>query len=170
MASSIVEVNGNGAEAAADTRDLDSPETYVGYAESTRFASPGSVHRNASQLYSPIAPLALNHWTLTGVWTVGSEFAILNATSGRITYRFHARDLHMVLGNSSQGHAIRFRVTIDGAPPGSSHGSDVDADGSGVLNEDRLYQLVRQSGPVVDRTFEIEFLDSGVRAYAFTFG
>ena len=170
VASSIVEVNANGPEAAADTRDLGSPETYVGYSQSMRFASPGVIFENAPKLYSPVAKLSLNRWTLTGVWSIDSEFAALTAPNGRITYRFHARDLHMVLGNSSQGRPIRFRVTIDGAPPGVNHGSDVDTDGWGVLNEDRLYQLVRQAGPVADRTFEIEFLDSGVRAYAFTFG
>jgi thiol-disulfide isomerase/thioredoxin len=170
VASSIVEVNANGPEAAADTRDLGSPETYVGYSQSMRFASPGVIFENAPKLYSPVAKLSLNRWTLTGVWSIDSEFAALTAPNGRITYRFHARDLHMVLGNSSQGRPIRFRVTIDGAPPGVNHGSDVDTDGWGVLNEDRLYQLVRQAGPVLDRTFEIEFLDSGVRAYAFTFG
>jgi thiol-disulfide isomerase/thioredoxin len=167
---SIVDVNANGPEAAADTRDLQSPETYVGYSQSMRFASPGVVREDAPKLYSPVARLSLNRWTLTGVWTIDSEFAALTAATGRIAYRFHARDLHMVLGNSLQDHPIRFRITIDGAPPGVNHGSDVDAHGWGVLNEDRLYQLVRQVGPVVDRTFEIEFLDSGVRAYAFTFG
>ena len=104
------------------------------------------------------------------MWTVGSEFASLNDTPGSIRHRFHARDLHLVLGPSTQGHPIRFRITIDGAPPVTNHGSDVDAEGWGTVREERLYQLVRQSGTVNDRTFEIEFYDAGVRAYAFTFG
>ena len=114
--------------------------------------------------------LPLNRWSLAGDWTVGGEFATLNGTSGTIIYRFHARDLHLVLGASTQGRPVRFRVRIDGAPPGADHGFDVDAAGWGTVREERLYQLVRQAGPVAERTFEIEFLDPGVRAYAFTFG
>jgi hypothetical protein len=114
--------------------------------------------------------LPLNHWSLAGVWTIAGEYASLNDAPGSIAYRFHARDLHLVLSRPSQGHPIRFRVTIDGNPPGVDHGYDIDADGWGSLDDDRLYQLVRQAGKVVDRTFEIEFFESGVRAYAFTFG
>ena len=161
---------GTGPEAAADIRDLDSPETYIGYAQASGFDSLQSVRANAPKLYSAVASLPLNHWALSGQWTVGGEFAALTGASGSITYRFHARDVHLVLANSTPGHPVRFRVTIDGVPPGLNHGSDVDADGRGVLKEDRLYQLIRQSGPIVDRTFEIEFLDSGANAYSFTFG
>jgi thiol-disulfide isomerase/thioredoxin len=168
--SAVSATEATGSQAAADIRDLRSPETYVGYGAARGFDSPESVSGNAANLYSAPATLPLNHWALTGTWTIGSEFAALTGATGRIRYRFHARDVHLVLANSTPAHRIRFRVTIDGAPPGVSHGSDVDADGRGVLNEDRLYQLVRQPGPVVDRTIEIEFLDSGVRAYAFTFG
>ena len=114
--------------------------------------------------------LPLNQWSLAGDWTVGGEFATLNETSGNIAYRFHARDLHLVLGPSTHGQPVRFRVRIDGAPPGADHGFDVDAEGWGSVQEERLYQLVRQAGPVAERTFEIEFLDPGVRAYVFTFG
>jgi hypothetical protein len=114
--------------------------------------------------------LPLNRWSLAGTWTVGGEFATLNEPSGRIRHRFHARDLHLVLAPAARGEPIRFRVTIDGEPPGADHGTDVDADGWGSVQEDRLYQLVRQAGPVADRTFEIEFFEAGVRAYAFTFG
>ncbi len=114
--------------------------------------------------------LPLNRWSLAGVWKIGREFATLQGTSGAIAYRFHARDLHLVLAPGAQGHAIRFRVTIDGAPPGADHGFDVDAEGRGSVQQPRMYQLVRQSRPITDRTFEIEFLDPGVRAYVFTFG
>jgi hypothetical protein len=114
--------------------------------------------------------LPLNRWSLAGDWTVGGEFATLNVTSGNIVYRFHARDLHLVLGASAQGRPVRFRVKIDGAPPRADHGSDVDAAGWGTVREERLYQLVRQAGQVAEHTFEIEFLDPGVRAYVFTFG
>jgi len=162
--------NATGPEAPADTRDLDSPETYIGYAQASGFDSQQSVRANAPKLYSPAATLSLNHWALSGLWTIGNEFAALTEARGGITYRFHARDVHLVLANPTPAQPIRFRVTIDGAPPGPSHGADVDADGRGVLKEDRLYQLIRQSGPIIDRTVEIEFLDPGVNAYSFTFG
>jgi thiol-disulfide isomerase/thioredoxin len=170
VANQFSPVEGRGPEAAADEPDLDSPETYLGYAQFKNFASPGYVSENSRKLYRNLQTLPLNHWTLAGVWTIGSEFAALNQAPGSITYRFHARDLHLVLVNPSPGHPIRFRVKIDGAPPGANHGSDVDADGWGRVEEDRLYQLVRQTGPIRDRTFEIEFLEPGVRAYTFTFG
>jgi hypothetical protein len=114
--------------------------------------------------------LELNTWALAGSWTVGGEFATLNGQSGSIVHRFHARDLHLVMGAKDVSHPIRFRVKIDGAAPGVDHGSDVDAAGWGTLREERLYQLVRQSGAINDRTFEIEFFGAGIRAYAFTFG
>src|ERR1700677_664128 len=163
-------VNGVSTEAAPDQGDLRSPETYIGYAQATNFASPGFANQNVSRVYKTPSALRLNHWSLAGVWTISGEYAVLNNAPGTIAYRFHARDLHLVLAGSSQGHPIRFRVTIDGQPPGADHGYDADADGWGTLGDDRLYQLVRQAGKVVDRTFEIEFLESGVRAYAFTFG
>jgi thiol-disulfide isomerase/thioredoxin len=170
IAGANVVVNGISAEAAPDEGDLRSPETYIGYAQATNFASPGFVGENVSRVYRTPSALPLNHWSLAGVWTVSGEYAVLNNAPGTIAYRFHARDLHLVLARSAQGHPIRFRVTIDGKPPGADRGYDVDADGWGTLGDDRLYQLVRQAGKVVDRTFEIEFLESGVRAYAFTFG
>jgi hypothetical protein len=114
--------------------------------------------------------LSLNHWALSGDWTVEKQATVLNKVNGRIAYRFHARDLHLVLAPPSEGHSIRFRVKIDGAAPGPDHGLDVDAEGWGSVQDARLYQLVRQTGPVADRTFEIEFFDPDVRAYAFTFG
>jgi hypothetical protein len=170
VAKEIAAVSGKGAQAAPDEKDLLSPETYVGYRQARDFASPGGVSEDTASVYRTTSALALNHWSLAGNWTVGGEFATLNDSGGRIAYRFHSRDLHLVLGRHSQGQPIRFRVTIDGAPPGADHGFDVDAEGRGSLQEDRLYQLVRQARPVADRTFEIEFLDPGVRAYVFTFG
>jgi cytochrome c biogenesis protein CcdA/thiol-disulfide isomerase/thioredoxin len=170
VASDIAAIAGEGPQAAADERNLRSAETYIGYAQATNFASPGGVREDAPSLYRAVSALPLDRWSLAGVWTIGGEFATLNGTSGSIAYRFHARDLHLVSAPPSQGHPVRFRVRIDGVPPGVDHGSDVDAEGWGTLQEDRLYQLVRQTGPVADRTFEIEFFDAGVRAYAFTFG
>jgi thiol-disulfide isomerase/thioredoxin len=170
VANGTVTVNGISTEAAPDERDLRSPETYIGYSQATNFASPGFVSGNVSKVYRTLAALLLNHWSPVGAWTIAGEYAALNEAPGSIAYRFHARDLHLVLARSSQAHSIRFRVTIDGKPPGADHGYDIDTDGWGSLEDDRLYQLVRQAGRIVDRTFEIEFFESGVRAYAFTFG
>ncbi|KVS14983.1 cytochrome c biogenesis protein DipZ [Burkholderia multivorans] len=159
-----------GALAAADSADVRSPETYVGYARAEDFASPGGVVRDAPHRYDAPAHPALNDWGLAGTWQVGAEHATLAAPAGRIVYRFHARDLHLVLGPGANGKPVRFRVTVDGAAPGDAHGSDVDAQGYGTVTGQRLYQLVRQPGAIADRTFSIEFLDAGVDAYAFTFG
>ncbi|RQS04159.1 cytochrome c biogenesis protein DipZ [Burkholderia sp. Bp9002] len=159
-----------GAQAAADSAEVRSPETYVGYARAEDFSSPGGVVRDAAHRYDAPARPGLNDWGLAGTWQVGAEHAALAAPAGRIVYRFHARDLHLVLGPDANGRPVRFRVTLDGAAPGAAHGADVDAQGYGTVTGQRLYQLVRQAGPVADRTFSIEFLDAGVRAYAFTFG
>ncbi|MEK2607434.1 cytochrome c biogenesis protein DipZ [Burkholderia arboris] len=159
-----------GALAAADSADVRSPETYVGYARAESFASPGGAVRDAAHRYAAPARLDLNDWGLAGTWSVGAERASLAAPDGRIVYRFHARDLHLVLGPGANGRPVRFRVTLDGAAPGTAHGADVDAQGYGTITGQRLYQLVRQPGAVADRTFAIEFLDPGVDAYAFTFG
>jgi thiol-disulfide isomerase/thioredoxin len=166
----LVSVDGRGVEASADWRSLESPETYLGYERAENFASPGGAARDQSRTYAAPERLTLNDWALSGDWTVQNQAAVLNAANGRIAYRFHARDLHLVLTPSSEGHPVRFRIKIDGAPPGADHGSDADAEGWGSVQEGRLYQLVRQTESVTDRTFEIEFLDAGVRAYAFTFG
>ncbi|GJH09914.1 cytochrome c biogenesis protein DipZ [Caballeronia novacaledonica] len=163
-------VQGSGAQAAADPADIGSDETYVGYRQAQGFASPQRVMPDAIETYTLPARLSLNDWALDGKWNVGAEAAVPAAPQARIAYRFHARDLHLVLGPSPDGKPVRFRVTIDGAAPGASHGADIAADGTGVVTSARLYQLVRQTGAVVDRTFEIEFLDSGAQAYSFTFG
>jgi cytochrome c biogenesis protein CcdA/thiol-disulfide isomerase/thioredoxin len=166
----IAAIGGRGPQAAADEKDLGSAETYIGYSQAENFVSSGGIREDARFLYRAATALSLNQWSLTGVWTIGGEFATLDDTIGRITYRFHARDLNLVLAPFDQGHPIRFRVKVDGAPPGADHGFDVDADGWGRIQEPRLYQLIRQTGLVTDRTFEIEFFDAGVRAYSFTFG
>lgn len=166
----ITGIRAEGAQAAADERNLGSAETYIGYRQASNFASPGGIREDVPSLYGAGPALSLNTWSLAGNWTVGGEFATLNKAPGGISYRFHARDLHLVLGPAIQGQPVRFRVKIDGQPPGADHGFDVDAEGLGSVRENRLYQLVRQAGPVMERTFEIEFLDAGVQAYAFTFG
>jgi thioredoxin family protein len=125
---------------------------------------------NAPHVYTVPARMRLNHWALSGEWTLKTEAALLNATGGRIAYRFHARDLHLIMGPVARRGAVPFRVLIDGQPPSAGHGSDVDAQGNGTVTEQRLYQLIRQSGSIADRQFEIEFLESGVEAFAFTFG
>ncbi|HWU00648.1 MAG TPA: thioredoxin family protein, partial [Terriglobales bacterium] len=165
----IMPVNGPGTQAAPDERDLYSGETYIGYDKAANFASRGGTADTATRYQTP-SDLALNWWGLAGTWTIGGEFATLDQVPGRITYRFHARDLHLVMGPAQPGQEIRFRVTIDGAAPGVNHGTDTDADGWGTARNVKLYQLVRQTEPVGEHTFEIEFLDPGVRAYAFTFG
>jgi cytochrome c biogenesis protein CcdA/thiol-disulfide isomerase/thioredoxin len=165
----LVAVHASGPQAASDEGDLRSPETYIGYARAENFVSPGGAVKDTSHVYAVGNP-QLNDWGLSGDWTIGEERAVLNKKDGAITFKFHARDLHLVLGPASGGVPVRFRVTIDGAPPGTSHGADVDADGWGAVTEQRLYQLVRQTGPIMDRTFEIRFADPGVEAYAFTFG
>jgi thiol-disulfide isomerase/thioredoxin len=166
----LVSVVPKGVEAAADWRSLGTPETYVGYERAEGFASPGGLVRNKSRVYTVPARLGLNQWALTGDWTVGGQPAVLNAGNGRITIRFHARDLHLVMGAAAPGGRVRFRVLLDGHAPGSAHGLDVDGDGNGVAMEPRLYQLIRQTAPIADHTFEIEFLDAGVETFSFTFG
>jgi cytochrome c biogenesis protein CcdA/thiol-disulfide isomerase/thioredoxin len=164
----LANVQGQGAEAAAAMAELRSPETYVGYARAERFASPGGLVHDKAKDYAA-APLTLNQWSFAGRWTVGPQMAVAEAPGARIAYRFHARDLHLVLGNP-EGRQVRFRVTLDGKPPGAAAGSDVNAAGEGRTDGQRLYQLIRQPGGIVDRTFEIEFLDPGAQAFSFTFG
>ena len=156
----------SGAEKAAAIESIESPETYVGYERADRFVSPDGQARDAAKTYAP-APLKLNDWALEGDWTVGKQSAVANAVGAAIAYRFHSRDLHLVLGSPKP---VRFRITIDGKPPGADAGVDVRPDGTGMVTKERLYQLVRQKGAVDDRTFRIEFLDPGAEAFAFTFG
>jgi len=164
------QIAATGAEAAADSGDVKSPETYVGYHRAENFASPGGFNQNEPQVYEAPANLKLNEWALAGKWEDERQIATSLAPSSAIVYRFHARDLHLVLGPSKTGKPIRFRVTIDGKAPGADHGADTDADGYGTVTEDRLYQLIRQHGGIQDHTFRIEFLVPGVQAYSFTFG
>ena len=158
-----------GVEAAASNDPTRSPETYVGYARARNFVG-GRVARDEAHDYRAPAALAANQWSLDGRWTVHDEDAQLEQAGGAIMYRFRGRDLHLVLGPAADGKPIRFRVTIDGKPPGADHGMDTDADGNGTVTGQRLYQLVRQANGSGERLFEITFLDPGVRAYAFTFG
>ncbi|HXX28213.1 MAG TPA: cytochrome c biogenesis protein DipZ [Terriglobales bacterium] len=170
IAANTVTVSGIGAEAPADNANIGSPETYVGYHRAENFASQESIAKDSRKTYTLRPRLSLNQWALSGSWNVGEESAVLQKAPGKIAFRFHARDLHLVLGNTKEGKPVRFTVTVDGAPPGEDHGADTDAGGSGAVQGHRLYQLIRQKGSVEDRTFEIEFLDPGVQAFAFTFG
>jgi thiol-disulfide isomerase/thioredoxin len=163
-------VEGRGVEAAADWEHLRSPETYLGYERTENFVSLGDAGPDARHVYAVPERLRLNHWGLSGDWTVRRQAAVLNQAQGRIAYRFHARDLHLVLAPVVRGESVRFRVTLDGRPPGDAHGIDVDERGAGAVSAPRLYQLVRQPGRVSERTFEITFLDPGVRAFVVTFG
>ncbi|MGH8179477.1 MAG: cytochrome c biogenesis protein DipZ [Steroidobacteraceae bacterium] len=160
----------HGVQAASDEQDLRSPETYIGYERAAHFRSPNGAIHNAASDYTVPASLGLNDWGLAGDWRIDAQDARLQRPSGRIVFRFHARDLHLVLGPGTEGKPVHFVIRIDGAPPGNAHGGDVAPDGTGVVTDQRLYQLVRQRGPVADHTFEIEFLDPGVHAYSFTFG
>ncbi len=167
----LVTVDARGAEVAADGFSLKSPENYVGYERTENFASPGGAAPDKPRAYVAPARLGLNQWALVGDWTVTPQAAILNQPNGAIVYRFHARDLHLVMGAATREKPVRFRVLIDGQPPGAAHGIDVDSNGNGAATEPRLYQLIRQSTkPISDRQFDIVFLDSGVHAFAFTFG
>jgi cytochrome c biogenesis protein CcdA/thiol-disulfide isomerase/thioredoxin len=166
----LVKVNATGVQAAPDLAAVRSPETYVGYSRHENFASPQSIARDHRGSYTaPVRPV-VNQWGLDGTWSVGEEHAELTTAPGKIVFRFHARDLHLVLGPRPDGKPVRFRVSLDGAPPLADGGADVDKDGNGAVNDYRLYQLIRQKGAVEDRTFQIEFLDPGVQAFAFTFG
>ena len=163
-------VDGSGIEAAADWRNLRSGENYVGYERTQNFASPGGAALDQPRIYALPTRLRLNDWALSGEWTVKREAIVLNKAGGRIAYRFHARDLHLVMGAAEPGTSVRFRVLMDGQLPGPAHGIDIDDQGIGTITEQRLYQLIRQPMPIADRQFEIEFLDPGVEAFAFTFG
>jgi hypothetical protein len=160
---------GEGVNAPADTANVASPETYVGYARAENFASPGAFARDSAKTYALPKALALNQWALAGSWKVANEHARLQGAAGRIAFKFKARDLHLVLGPGA-GKPVKFRITIDGKAPGANAGMDVDAQGNGMVREHRLYNLVRQKGAVGESEFVIEFLEPGVDAYSFTFG
>ena len=166
----LVAVDPRGVEAAADWASLRSPENYVGYERTENFASPGGAALGKRRVYGAPALLRLNHWALSGDWTVEKQATVLNRANGRIVYRFHSRDLHVVMGPAVRGSPVRFRVLIDGQAPGVAHGIDVDDQGNGAVAEPRMYQLIRQPKPIADRQFEIEFLDPGVEVFSFTFG
>ena len=159
---------GSSVQIQANVGEIKSPETYIGYGRAERFVSPGGLLHDMPKSYEP-ATLALNDWSLEGQWIDGRQSARSLSPGAKISYRFHARDLHLVLA-SATGRQVRFRVLINGKPPGPDAGVDTNADGIGVVKEQRLYQLVRQKGPVRERTFTIEFLDAGAEAFAFTFG
>ncbi|WP_223459079.1 MULTISPECIES: cytochrome c biogenesis protein DipZ [unclassified Pseudomonas] len=170
VADGLISAKADGVQMAPDNDAVQSPETYVGYQRAEHFVPETALVPDKVAAYNPPAQLALNDWSLGGQWHVGPERATASAPASRIVYRFHARDLHLVLGPGADGKPVRFKVLIDGNAPGNDHGMDVAPDGSGTVTDQRLYQLVRQSGGVTDRTFSIEFLDPGASAYAFTFG
>ena len=171
MPAALATVHGEGIQAAVvDSKEVLSPETYIGYARAQHFASPGGIKQDSDHLYPEPANLQPNEWGLAGQWLDHQQAAVLKTAGGKILFRFHARDLHLVLGPGTDGKPVRYRVTIDGQAPGDNHGVDTDAQGNGVVTEHRLYQLVRQKGPIAGHIFQIEFLDPGVQAFSFTFG
>jgi cytochrome c biogenesis protein CcdA/thiol-disulfide isomerase/thioredoxin len=170
LPNSATTIAASGIEAAPDLEDVESPETYIGYDRAQNFASPGGLSQDVPHLYQTPDDLQLNQWALAGEWNDTGQIATLLSPTGSIEFRFHARDLHLVLGPARGGNPVHFRVTIDGKAPGQDHGVDADSDGYGTVTGYRLYQLVRQRGGIQDRTFRIEFLSPGVQAYSFTFG
>jgi thiol-disulfide isomerase/thioredoxin len=170
VSDNVVSVDPAGFEAQADWANLESPETYLGYDQARGFASPGGAALDGPHGYAVPESLRLNQWALAGDWTIKAGAAVSNGTGCRIAFRFHARDVHLVLGPPAPGATVPFRVSVDGSPPGDARGIDVDEGGNGTLAHQRLHQLIRQPEPIVDRTFEVEFLDAGAEAYVFTFG
>ena len=166
----LVSVDAGGTEAAADWGSLKSPENYLGYERTENFASPGGAVPDKARVYAAPGQFRLNQWALSGDWTMRKDASVLTHPNGRIAYRFHARDVHLVMGPAARGSPVRFRVLIDGQPAGAAHGVDTNEQGEGTVTEQRMYQLIRQPMPIVDRQFEIEFLDSGVEVFVFTFG
>jgi thiol-disulfide isomerase/thioredoxin len=162
-------ISADGVEA-APSGDVQSPETYIGYRQAERFASPERLAQDSQKIYSSPTRPSLNEWGLSGPWNIGAESAVLQAVPGKIVFRFHARDLHLILAPTKDGKPVRFKVKLDGTAPSDDHGADSSPDGTGEIREPRLYQLIRQNGAVKDKTFEIEFLDPGVQALDFTFG
>jgi thiol-disulfide isomerase/thioredoxin len=163
-------VAASGAELAADWNSLASPENYLGYARTENFSSPGGARQGKKFQYTASPGLKRNHWSVSGDWTINKELIILNKSNGRITYRFLARDLHLVMGLPEKGLPVKFRVLIDGKSPAGANGSDIDSEGNGTVIEQRMYHLIRQSKKEEDHLFEIEFYGAGVEAFCFTFG
>jgi thiol-disulfide isomerase/thioredoxin len=166
----LVSVADEGVEAQADWASLRSPETYVGYEQGQNFATPRDAAVDEPHTYAAPDSLALNTWALSGDWTIEGRASVLNQADGRMAFRFHARDVNLVIAPRARGTSVPFRVLVDGEPPGAAHGLDVDEGGQGTLVQPRLYQLIREPGVIRDRTFEITFLAAGVEAYVFTFG
>jgi thiol-disulfide isomerase/thioredoxin len=166
----LVSVEPDGVYFAADWNTLRSPETYLGYARATGFASPGGLAPDRSRIYVEPPQLELNQWALSGDWTVGEQITTLNEPGGRIVHRFQGRDLNLVLGAGAGAGPVPFLVLLDGEPPNTARGLDIDERGNGTVSEERLHQLIRQDAPIAERTFEITFLDPGAQAYVFTFG
>jgi thiol-disulfide isomerase/thioredoxin len=166
----LVSVADDGFEAQADWPNLRSPETYLGYEQAQNFASPGGAELDESRSYAAPDRLRLNEWALSGDWTIERGASVVNRADGRIAFRFHARDVHLVMGPRARGTSVPFRLLVDGESPRAAHGLDVDEQGHGTVAEQRLYQLIRQQGSIADRTFEITFLAPGLEAYCFTFG
>src|SRR5262249_44090252 len=166
----LVSVEPKGFEVQADWENLESPETYLGYEQGQNFASPGGARLDEPRTYEVPDSLRLNSWALGGDWTIRGGASVLDGAEGRLAFRFHARDVNLLMGTPSRGASVPFRVTVDGEPPSGAHGLDVDEHGSGTLTQQRLHQLVREPGSIADRTFEITFLEPGAEAYCFTFG
>jgi thiol-disulfide isomerase/thioredoxin len=166
----LLSPDARGVEVQADWGNLRSPENYLGYARTENFASRGGAEEDRRRAYAVPERLSLNQWALAGEWTIGKQGTVSNTANGRLACRFHARDLHLVMGPARQGAPVRFRLTIDGQPPGMARGVDVDESGNGVVADQRLYQLLRQPTPIADRLMQIEFLDAGAEIFAFTFG
>ena len=166
----LVLVDPVGLEVAADWRTLQTPETYTGYRQSSGFAQADVARPDQPLVYARPERLPLNHWGLTGTWTVAGHAVVSNEPGARIAFAFHARDVNLVMGPVTPGTSIGFRVVLDGQPVDDAPGTDIAADGTGTLDDQRTYQLIRQSGAIVERVVEIEFLDAGAEAYCFTFG
>jgi thiol-disulfide isomerase/thioredoxin len=166
----LVEVDPRGLEVAADYRTLRSPESYLGYLQAAGFASDGDAGYDRPQAYTSQPRLALNHWDFSGAWTYARNASILEEPGGRVAFQFQARDVNLVMGPPASGASIPFRVYLDGQVAAHAHGTDVAPDGNGIVADQRTYQLIRQDGPIVERRFEIEFLEAGAEAYCFTFG
>jgi thiol-disulfide isomerase/thioredoxin len=169
-AEDLVTLSPAGFEVQADWANLETPETYLGYDQAVNFESPGGAKLDQARTYEAPDTLRLNQWALAGEWTVGRRAAVPDVAGGKIVFRFHARDVHLVMGPPERGRSVPFRVLLDGQPPGDSHGLDIAGDGSGTAAQQRLFQLIRKSGSIGDSTVEISFPAGGVEAYAFTFG